>query len=225
MAPVLRTYQILLYPLAKPCAKLLDLWLGAEGIYVYREQDFREVIQRHIDSEGSAIDRVEGLGALNFLALDDIPVDGEGEEVDPLSIVALPTANGFPEFPPFDHDPSDPFLRKIEASGKRWVVVTDLANSPLVVLDADGFLRAAVFDAEPTDPRHYCHRPIIVERAGALLGSVLPKLKMRGPKPSADVIDEDVILSWGAKPRIVTGSDVLGRLLSGIASGGSSTTP
>ena len=32
LAPLLKFYQILLYPAAKPTAKILDAWLGAEGI-------------------------------------------------------------------------------------------------------------------------------------------------------------------------------------------------
>jgi len=31
-----------------------------------------------------------------------------------------------------------------------------------------------------------------------------------------DVIDEDIILVWGAERRIITGADILGRLLRGI---------
>src|SRR5210317_1673983 len=33
LAPVLRFYQFVLYPVSKPCALLLDVWLGKEGIH------------------------------------------------------------------------------------------------------------------------------------------------------------------------------------------------
>jgi metal transporter CNNM len=36
--------------------------------------------------------------------------------------------------------------------------------------------------------------------------------------PDDDVIDNDPILVWGSQRRIITGSDLLGRLLRGIAS-------
>jgi metal transporter CNNM len=36
--------------------------------------------------------------------------------------------------------------------------------------------------------------------------------------PDDDVIDNDLILVWGSQRRIITGSDLLGRLLRGIAS-------
>ena len=35
--------------------------------------------------------------------------------------------------------------------------------------------------------------------------------------PGDDVIKHDLILVWGAQKRIITGSDLLGRLLQGIA--------
>ena len=36
LAPVLRFYQLLLYPVAKPSALLLDRWLGEENISYFR---------------------------------------------------------------------------------------------------------------------------------------------------------------------------------------------
>ena len=40
---------------------------------------------------------------------------------------------------------------------------------------------------------------------------------MRPEHPEDDVIDQDLILIWGADRRILTGADLLGRLLRGIA--------
>ena len=109
LAPVLRFYQYLLYPVAKPTAKILDWWLGEEGIRYFRERDLRMLIRKHIEAEESDIDRLEGIGALNFLALDDINVTQEGEFVDPDSIIQLPTKNGTPVFPEFEHRVTIPF--------------------------------------------------------------------------------------------------------------------
>jgi len=36
--------------------------------------------------------------------------------------------------------------------------------------------------------------------------------------PDDDVIDNDLILVWGSQKSMITGSDLLGRLLRGIAS-------
>ena len=79
LAPLLRIYQLILYPVAKPTALILDWWLGPEGIRYFKERDLRAVIRKHIDAKETDIDRLEGIGALNFLALDDISVADEGE--------------------------------------------------------------------------------------------------------------------------------------------------
>ena len=87
---MLRFYQFLLFPLAKPCALFPDSWLGKEGITYIRERDLRKVIQKHIDAEDGEVEAIEGIGSLNFLQIDDIPVSQEGETIDPDSVIALP---------------------------------------------------------------------------------------------------------------------------------------
>ena len=72
LTPALRFYQILLFPVAKPVAMLLDTWLGAEAILFFKERDLEEVLHLHIQAEESDISAMEGQGALNFLALDDL---------------------------------------------------------------------------------------------------------------------------------------------------------
>jgi metal transporter CNNM len=49
------------------------------------------------------------------------------------------------------------------------------------------------------------------------LGDVIGCLKVVQERPDDDVIDNDLILVWGSQRRIITGSDLLGRLLRGIA--------
>jgi CBS domain containing-hemolysin-like protein len=75
---VIRIYQKLLYPVAKPTALLLDRWLGQEEVSYFRERELREVIRRHMLSDDADLDHREGLGALNFLVLDDLPIREEG---------------------------------------------------------------------------------------------------------------------------------------------------
>jgi hypothetical protein len=43
-----------------------------------------------------------------------------------------------------------------------------------------------------------------------LLGEIIPQTTEN------DVIDQDIILLWGRKKQIITGADILGRLLRGI---------
>ena len=216
LVPVIRFYQVVLYPLARPTALLLDRWLGEEGIRYFREHQLREVIRKHIEADEADVDRLEGLGALNFLALDDLPVGREGEILDPNSIVELPVKGNLPVFTEFRRSPDDPFLRRIHRSGHKWITIVGADGLPVVVVDADGFLRAALFDPGEFQPMRYCHRPIIVRDEAVVVGDVLPRLKVQPETPEDDVIDKDIILIWSERKRIITGADILGRLLRGI---------
>lgn len=215
--PFLTFYRVVLFPLAKPTAMLLDWWLGVEGIGYMREQDIRQLIARH-GASGGDIGRLEATGAQNFLDLDDVSVCDEGELVDARSILSLPLANQRCVLPSFERSPNDPFLRQVDASGMKWVIITDVANGePVFVLDAHHFLRDALFDDLATDPTTYWHRPIVVRDTKARLGDVIGRMKVVQERPDDDVIENDLILVWGSQRRIITGSDLLGRLLRGIA--------
>ena len=48
------------------------------------------------------------------------------------------------------------------------------------------------------------------------LGGVIGRMKVKPERLGDDVIDNDLILVWGDEKRIITGSDLLGRLLRGI---------
>jgi metal transporter CNNM len=216
LSPVLKVYQIVLYPVAKPTAKALDWWLGAEDIQYFREHGLREMIRRHIDADETDIDRLEGIGALNFLALDDLGVDQEGELVDPESIISLPVKDGHPQFPAFEPAATDLFLRQVHASGKKWAIITDPAGEPVFVLDTDAFLRDVWFDAAPPNPLTYCHRPIVIQDMTTRLGQVLGEFHVAPLRARQDVVDHDIMLVWGRIKRVITGADILGYLLRGI---------
>jgi hypothetical protein len=215
--PFFNFYRILLFPLAKPTALLLDWWLGPEGISLLREQDVRSLIARSA-AGGGDIGLIEATGARNFLDLDDVPVCDEGELIDEQSIISLPLANQRCVLPKFDRSPDDGFLRKVDASGKKWVIVTDPAGEPVFVLDSHHFLRDALFDQLESDPSTYWHRPIIIRDMQTKLGDVIGRMKVTPERPGDDVIDHDMILVWSSQRRIITGSDLLGRLLRDIAS-------
>jgi hypothetical protein len=59
--------------------------------------------------------------------------------------------------------------------------------------------------------------PIIVRDLKTRLGEVIGQMKVLPERPGDDVIHHDIILVWGAQRRIITGSDLLGRLLRDIA--------
>lgn len=96
------------------------------------------------------------------------------------------------------------------------MVITDPNNEPVMVLDADGFLRDAVYKKGPFIPLSYCHFPVVVKSPKTRLERVIRQFKVYPQEPEDDVIDQDLILYWNEEKRIVTGSDILGRLLRGI---------
>jgi metal transporter CNNM len=215
--PLLEVYRIVLFPIAKPTAIFLNWWLGPEGITLLRERDFRALMMKHVETTGTEVSKLEAIGALNFLDLDDITVLDEGESVDPRSVIALDFEQGRPVLPKFHSSPDDPFLQQIDASGKKWVIFTDPSGQPHRVLDAHHFLRDVLFEHVSVGPEAYWHRPIIVTDMRTTLGDVIGRMKVRAEHPEDDVIDNDMILVWGKQKRIITGADLLGRLLRGIA--------
>ena len=223
MAPVIRGYQLLLWPVARPTAWVLDRWLGPEAIPFLRERDLHQLIRLHMESTETEIDRVEGRGAMNFLSLDDVPLGREGEPLAPESLLTLPFDGERPRFPPMTRDRHDPFLRRLERAGTSRAVLVDEAGSPRLVVDVNAFLRAALFDSGEFFPLAYCHRPILVRDPRTPLGEVIGRFRVRAVHREDDVLDEDVILLWNEAPRILTGSDVLGRLLRGIVRQGAET--
>lgn len=217
LAPLLRFYEVLLYLVAKPTALLLDWWLGPEAVSYLREREFRVLITQHVKAHSPELGLLEGTGALNFLDLDDIPLAEEGTALDARSVIELPVDNGQPRFPAYRASAADPFLQQINASGRRWIIIVDPSGEPYAALDAHRFLRNALLGAV-ADPSDYLRRPIVATDAGTPLGNVLGRLTLRSTPSSEDVIVDNVILLWSPqRRRIISGSDLLGRLLRGIA--------
>src|ERR1700730_14725029 len=119
LTPLLKVYQAVLFPVAKPTAIILNWWLGPEGITFLRERDFRAFITRHVGAAGADVGELEAIRAVNFLDLDDIAVLDEGEPVDPRSVITLPIESERPLLPKFERSHNDPFLRQLNASGKK----------------------------------------------------------------------------------------------------------
>ncbi len=46
----LKFYQLILFPVAKPTALLLNWWLGPESIVWLRERDFRVLMSKHVEA-------------------------------------------------------------------------------------------------------------------------------------------------------------------------------
>lgn len=217
LSPVLKFYQILLFPVAKPCALLLDAWLGKESIQFFAEKNIISFIKKHIEGYDNEIDHIEGTGAINFLSLDDLKISDGGEEINPDSIISLKTKANEIIFPEYNSITNDPFIQKINKSQEKWIIFTDEEHEPKLVLDADGFIRSVLFckNCDPIDS--FCHIPLIVSDENQNLGLILKDLKSDADINSSKPIEKDIIIFWGKNTkRIITGADILGRLFKGI---------
>lgn len=211
LSPALKFYQLVLYPVAKPTARFLDWWLGPEGVHYLREEKLKQYISKSMGAVGSDIGEFEGRGAVNFLALDSRRVSEEGEIVDPSSIVDLPVSDGGLAVPQRARSPDDGFFRRVQASGRKWVILTDPDGKPQLLLNADRFLRE-VSSKKDADPRHYCLKPIITDDPQATLEQLL----MNGDLTETNPSKKGLILFWGREKRIIAHADILRRLFEGV---------
>ena len=72
---------------------------------------------------------------------------------------------------------------------------------------------------KPYDIYNYCRRPLVIRDTSKTIGEVISYLKsIPGSSESEDgAIEYDAVLIWGPDPRIITGADILGKLLKGIS--------
>lgn len=219
LTPIIRFYQVLLFPVAKVTALILDGWLGREGITYFREKELSAIIHAHVEAEETDVEHVRGTGALNFLQIDKITVNQEGELIDPKSILKLPCKLDLPIIPEKGSAEYTKFVEGVNQSGHKWVLLMSEEQRPLLMIDADGFIRSTIEENKSIDPYTFCHRPLIIDDETCTLGDALQRLKVAHSKDpqSEDVLHSDVILVWSDQPpRVITGADILGRLLKGI---------
>jgi metal transporter CNNM len=217
LSPVLRAYRVVLWPVAKPVGKMLDWMVGREPIPWLKEDELTALIEHHAQA-ATEVGKVEAKGAVNFLALDDLSVAEEGEPIAPDSIIELAFNDGVPVFPSIVRDIEDAFLRRIAAPAKKWMIVVDETGEPRRVFSAPDFLAGALFGGGEFDPQGLCHHPLVVRDGDVPLGRMLTRLTVEPEKHGDDVIDVDLMLVWTrTQRRIITGSDILGRLLRRIA--------
>lgn len=217
LTPVLKFYQILFYPVAKPSALILDFWLGKESVQYFAEKNIKMFIKKHMEGNNNEIDHIEGTGAINFFSLDDINIVHEGEELNSKSIICLKSSNDELIFPDYSAKPEDDFLKRINESGEKWITFTNENDIPKLVLDADEFIRSILFSRDVKKIINYCHIPIIITDDSYNLGNVIQKLRVKMNINSDSPLEKDIVLFWQTNnKRIITGADILGRLLKGI---------
>ncbi len=218
LSPVIRFYEIILYPITKPCAILLDGWIGPEGPSFFEERDIEIILERHIDEEDSEISANEGRGALNFLDLDDRKISREGNELDPATVYQFPTKLDLAILPALDSEEGQNFINSLKKHHHRWAVIVDESENPVIVMDTTKFLSDLMVRGKQTDPYQQCHRPIVVREEETYLDSVLGEFVVEAENSRDHVVDRDIVLYWTpAHKRIITGADIFGRLLKGIA--------
>jgi metal transporter CNNM len=218
LSPVIRFYQFLLYPITKPCAVLLDGWIGPEGPTFFQERDIEIILERHIDQEDSEISANEGQGALNFLDLDDRKIIKEGNEIEPNTIYQFPSKLDLTILPSIEEEEGKAFIASLKKHHHRWAIIVNESGNPVIVMDTTKFLCDLNVEGEQTDIYAQCHRPIVVTEEETYLDSVLGEFVVEADHSQDHVVDRDVVLYWTAEhKRIITGADIFGRLLKGIA--------
>lgn len=217
LSPVIRFYRILLYPLAKPSAMVLDRWVGPEGTHFFKEADIEVILDQHIREPSSDISYSEGRGALNFLRLDDLRISSEGSTLDSASVIPLPLdehGNGY--LPETETEESEKLDRKIRKTQPKWIIFT-VNGEPHSALNADNYLRREYSTGKTPSLEEFCQTPIVVRDPNTSLDSILHELVVEPDRVDDRVLDREVVLYWGERTkRIITGADLLGRLLHGI---------
>jgi hypothetical protein len=219
LSPVLKFYKVVLWPLAKPSGVLLDHFLGLEPIPWLQENELISLLKYQAKNAKTELGRLEARGAVNFLRLDDLPAYREGENIDQLSIITLPYIGSKPIFPEIKRSSKDPFLQELAKSGKKWVVILDEANGhPRKVLNFNSFVNNFLLRNKASNPLEFCHIPLVIYEAEYPIGKILERWRVQPQGPEDDVIDEDLALLWTDKyKKIISGSDILGRLMREIA--------
>lgn len=218
LSPVLRLYRVLLYPLAKPCALMLDRWIGPEGRSFFREEEIELILDTHIREPSSDISYAEGRGALNFLRLDDLMISSEGRTLAPETIMRLPEDDQGRAYLPAAGTPeAEALVRQFAATTMKFMILVDGDEWPRYALNADDYLRELFVRKEPVGLEDFCQTPVVVTDSNRALDTILPKLDVEAEDHDDRVLDREVVLYWGERrKRIITGVDLLGRLLHGI---------
>lgn len=222
LSPLIRFYQIILFPVAKPCALILDGWIGPEGPTFYREKDIEIILHKHIKETSSEISANEGQGALNFLDLDDRFIVCEGSMINPETIYTSPVNLDLPVLPSHDTEEGKELVKSLTRHPSLWAVIISERGKPELVINTTEYLCNLFAQNsrgdETVDIYDYCHRPVVVTDEQTTLDDVLGEFVVEASDKDDHVVDRDVVVYWtDEEKRIVTGADIFGRLLKGIA--------
>ncbi len=211
--PMLKFYQFLLFPIAKPTAWMINKLVGKEPPQYYSEGDLIELIKEHMKSaRAEDISAAEALGAIHFLELDDRKIKHVGSKVSPSCLVEMSfKGNKIPKVD-FSISPEDQFLKKLNKTKMERSVLVDPKGNPKYVFDTDGFFRDLFMKKHKTKFENFCHKPVIIKKNEAFVGDVLHAFTFEKHKTS-ELLEHQVVLLWTAKHKKILTSDDLVHLL------------
>ena len=218
LAPVIRFYEFLLFPVAKASSLILDGLIGPEGPVFFRERDLEIILEKHIKETSSEISANEGQGALNFLNLDDRPISNEGSVVVSKTIYRFNSRLDLPTLPEMGTPEHDKFLESLKSHPDHRAIIENEDGDPVLVLSTQSYLAELTTKGSEADIYDSCERPIVVRDNMIHLDVVLGEFVVEAEHKDDHVVDNDCVLYWTEEnKRIITGADILGHLLKGIA--------
>ena len=208
LAPAIRFYQILLFPIVKPTAIVLNRWLGKEAIQYVSEEDLIALIELQKDKEAETkIPESESQGMINILSLKSTELAHLGVTIDSDNIVRLKSRDGKIEIPEIKTKQDNEFIKKVNASLGEWIILVDEQDEPHYVLNSNLF-RSELSKGKSFNPIDLCINPLTFKSGKTSFLEALTSLRN---KPSK------VILVWEReKKRIITNRHALRLILKGI---------
>jgi len=211
LSPVIRFYQVILFPFAKPTAMILDRWLGKEAIQYIPDDDIEALINFQMDKkEETNITEIESKGIINFLHLDKITIENLGSVIESTSVIQINTENVEVQFPELNTNEFESLVKKINNSTRKWIIITNYNNQPLYVLNSLALAKDLAKNKEAIYLLDYCHKPLVYESGVHTFIDVMETIHKKVSK---------VALVWQENDRrIITNRDVLRLILKGIIS-------
>ncbi|MGC9367650.1 MAG: DUF21 domain-containing protein [bacterium] len=227
-SPLIWLLKWITSPVSYPLAKIIDSLYGREAIRHLEEPELLSELEMELkdwrgeknDPSDRILDPRELKTLMNAARADDELASEIGQPLDPRTIIPLKFEQDNPCFPP-----PRQFIEKYIAGIKHpWFVITNKKTGyPKFILDADGFVRNAFVSFSlkqdvSFNPLAHSFRVEVYDNPEVKLGEVVDNFLVHAEHPDDDVIDIDVALIWTNQRKwIITGGDVLGRLLKGVA--------
>lgn len=210
--PMIRFYQIILYPVTKPTAMALNYFLGKEmPQQYYSEADLISLIEAHYGTDNQAMDisRDEGLGAIHFLELDDRFVKDVGTKILAGQTLAVEFKGKHLKKRYYDHLNPCPFIKKLIKIKHSEVTLTDLNKNPRLVLNVDAFLRYLFTSSKKIDIEDFCEIPFVVTDPKVIVSDILKHFRSQ----RSEALDHIHIIYWRGRTRKIIQAEELIYLL------------